>query len=184
MEMMAVNPQMVKMASDQMKKLSRDKIKRMQEQMTNNGSSPKPSAAVGITTSTSSATHPALNAAHIMENVTLEQMTEQAKMFKNTDPDTIRRMRPHLANMSDDQIKAVATQFEMMASNPELMKMSLDQMKNMSPDKMQQTTNLQGATYSLSDMNNLGVNPSKILANIDKKQMKQMLLPKSKKIQK
>ena len=96
MEMMAVNPQMVKMASDQMKKLSPDEIKRMQEQMTNNGSSPEPSAAVGITTSTSSATHPALNAAHVMENVTLEQMTEQAKMFKNTDPDTIRRMCPHL----------------------------------------------------------------------------------------
>ena len=100
-------------------------------------------------------------------------MTEQVNIYKNIYPDTLRRMHPQLANMSDDQIKAAATQFEMMTSNPEMMKMATDQMKNMTPEQMRQATNLQGANYSLP--NNLDGDPSKLLANMDKKQMRQML---------
>jgi hypothetical protein len=46
-----------------------------------------------------------------------EQLKAQARMMKNMDKNTVRRMNPQFANMSDQELDMMATQMEMMASN-------------------------------------------------------------------
>jgi hypothetical protein len=169
MEMMADNPHMMKMAAEQMKNMSPDEIQRMQNQQMANGG--MPSSRSASTTSTNSGTD-SERAANMMGNMTPEQMKQQAEMFKTMDPDTIRRTNPQLAHMTDAQIKMAATQFEMMASNPEMMKMAMDQMKNLSPEQVE---NIKAGGGAPPDMNQMGGDPAKMLANMDKTQLKQML---------
>eukprot|EP00536_Pseudo-nitzschia_multiseries_P009831 jgi/Psemu1/306855/fgenesh1_kg.286_\ len=83
--------------------------------------------------------------------------------------------------MSDSQIKMAAMQFEMMASNPSMMKMAMDQMKNSSPEQLEAMRKGQipssGAAGmpSSPDMAQMGVDPTEMLANMDKTQLKEML---------
>ena len=43
-----------------------------------------------------------------------EQLKAQARMMKNMDKNTVRRMNPQFANMSDQELDMMATQMEMM----------------------------------------------------------------------
>ena len=151
-EMMASNPALRKQALDQMKHMS-------PEQMAAMGGGP---AARG----------PPQNPAEAMANMTPEQMRQQAHMLKTMDPDTIRRTNPQLAHMSNDQIKQAAAQFEMMANNPDMMKMAMDQMKNMTPEQMEA---VQRGEMPPPDDSAAAADPATMLANMDKKQLKQML---------
>lgn len=183
MEMMANNPQMVKMASEQMKNMSPEDVQRMQNQMNNNGSatSRTPAATSSNTAARAATTTPSTNtgqaqqAANMMANMTPEQLKQQADMLKTMDPDAVRRMNPQLAHMSDDQIRMAATQFEMMANNPSMMKMAMDQMKNLSPEQIAAMQNSGGAPPSQQTMDQMGADPAKMLESMDKTQLKQML---------
>ena len=118
----------------------------------------------------------AQQAADMMKNMTPEQLKQQADMLRNMDPDTIRSMNPQMAGMSDEQIKMAATQFDMMASNPAMLDMALNQMKDMDPDqiaKMQQQG--QAGMPGAAGAPGAGMDPSQMLANMDKDQLKMML---------
>jgi len=60
-----------------------------------------------------------------------EQLKAQARMMKNMDKNTVRRMNPQFASMSDQEIDMMATQMEMMASNPQMMKSAMQMMGGM-----------------------------------------------------
>ena len=60
-----------------------------------------------------------------------EQLKAQARMMKNMDKNTVRRMNPQFANMSDAEIDMMASQMEMMASNPQMMKSAMQMMGGM-----------------------------------------------------
>ncbi len=45
-----------------------------------------------------------------------EQLKAQARMMKNMDKNTVRRMNPQFANMSDQELDMMATQMEMMVA--------------------------------------------------------------------
>ena len=60
-----------------------------------------------------------------------EQLKAQARMMKNMDKNTVRRMNPQFANMSDQELDMMATQMEMMASNPQMMKSAMQMMGGM-----------------------------------------------------
>jgi hypothetical protein len=179
-----------------MKNMNPAEIQRMQNQMNSGASMPTTSTTSSTTTTTPSvgraATTPTANqaqqAAEMMKNMTPEQLKQQAAMLRNMDPASVRAMNPQMANMTDDQIKMAATQFEMMASNPALLDMALNQMKNMDPDQMaamqQQAQNGGGAgtTAPGGGFNNggaaapsAGMDPSQMLASMDKDQLKVML---------
>lgn len=183
MEMMASNPAMMKMATDQFKNMSPEEIQNMQQQAMS-GQSPAsapsaypfagaPPTAPGTFVPTG---NQAAQAADMMANMTPEQMKQQADMFESMPPDTIRQMNPQLANMTDEQIKMAASQFRMMADNPEMMKMAMDQMKNLSPEEVEAIRN--GSAVDPTKMAGAGggdLDPAKMLANMDKDQLKRML---------
>jgi hypothetical protein len=165
MEMMASNPDMMKMASEQIKNMSPEEMQRMQTQM-KDGSKSTNTTTDELTSGTSRES--------MMANMTPEQLKQQAHMLKTMDPATVRRMNPQLAHMNDEQIKMAAQQFEMMASNPEMMKMAMEQMKNLSPEQIEQMKN--GTAAGPPNMNSMaGQDPAKLLANMDKGQLKLML---------
>jgi hypothetical protein len=166
MEMMASNPQMMKMASEKMKNMSPEEIQRMQR--TGQSSSPAASSSTPAPTPTADQGG---QAAQMMANMTPEQLKQQADMLKSMDPDSVRRMNPQLAHMTDEQIQMAANQFEMMASNPDMVKMAMDQMKNMSPEQVEAMQN----GNAPPDINQMGGDPAKMLASMDKKQLKSML---------
>eukprot|EP00980_Cylindrotheca_fusiformis_P027963 scaffold22574_cov125-Cylindrotheca_fusiformis.AAC.16 len=187
MLMMADNPEMLKAASNQIKNMSPQEIQRMQSQMVGgNQASTTTSApaanrnrpattAAAAATATATATPKAdqfQKASDMMANMTPEQLRQQAQMMRTMEPDAIRRMNPQLANMTDEQIKASASQFDMMANNPELMKMAMDQMKNLTPE---QIAAMQNGDPAQPNPNQPGVDPASMLANMDKKQLRQML---------
>ena len=60
-----------------------------------------------------------------------EQLKAQARMMKNMDKNTVRRMNPQFATMSDAELDNMATQMEMMASNPAMMKSAMQMMGGM-----------------------------------------------------
>ena len=45
-----------------------------------------------------------------------EQLKAQARMMKNMDKNTVRRMNPQFANMSDQELDMMASQMEMMVA--------------------------------------------------------------------
>jgi len=83
-----------------------------------------------------------------MANADPEQMKAQARMMKNMDKASIRRMNPQFANMTDAQIDMAATQMEMMASNPAMMKMAMSQMQGMNVDQAKSMARAQQARQS------------------------------------
>lgn len=118
----------------------------------------------------------AQQAADMMKNMTPEQLKQQAEMLRNMDPATIRSMNPQMAHMTDEQIKMAATQFEMMASNPAMLDMALNQMKNMDPDQMAaMQQQAQSGAGGVNGGPGAGMDPSKMLADMDKDQLKMML---------
>lgn len=181
MEMMASNPAMMKMASEQIKNMSPEDIRRAQ--MAAGGGAAAASGPRSTTASSSSnrstgtpmpaapgTAAEAAKAAEMMANMTPEQLRQQADMFESMSPDAIRQMNPQVAHMTDDQIKMAATQFRMMADNPDMMKMVMDQMKNMTPEEIEAMKN--GGADPAKMM---AGDPSKMLASMDKEQLKSML---------
>lgn len=178
MEMMANNPSMMKMATDQIKKMSPEEIQRMQQGQAMAGTPATGNAAASNTPTTnpsapSSVADQATKAADMMANMTPEQLKHQADMFESMSPDAIRQMNPQLAHMTDDQIKMAANQFRMMADNPEMMKMAMNQMKSLSPEQIEAIRNGSAPAPDPSQM--MGGDPTKMLANMDKGQLKAML---------
>ena len=159
MDMMANNPQMMAMAKEQMSKMTPEQIAELQQ---GGGGGP------GLGMPTMPAQNDPQQAAKTIGEMTPEQLRYQATMLRSTDPDTIRRMNPQMAQMTDAQISAAAAQFEMMASNPAMAKMAMEQMKGMTPAQMQaaQQGGMEGAG---------GMDPTEMFKNMDKTQLKQML---------
>ncbi|KAG7361747.1 hypothetical protein IV203_036848 [Nitzschia inconspicua] len=153
-------------------------------------------------TNTETASPAAAQAAHTtaaeqLSNMSPDALRQQARMMRSMDPNTIRSMNPQLANMTDEQIRMAADQMEMMANNPAMMKMAAEQMKNMNPEELQrmqsqmkngQWTN--GTTAPSAGFNAMGqgsfpnhgsnvppmgADPAKLIANMDKEQLKQVL---------
>jgi hypothetical protein len=153
MEQMANNPEMMKMAADQMKNMSPQELQRMQAQM-DGATAPVPA--------------PLPNVDGIMANMTPDQLRMQSQMMKSTPPAEIRKLNPQLAHMSDDQILMAANQFQLMADNPDMMKMAMDQVKNMSPADL---AKMQAGAATPETM----ANPAKILETMDPKALKQMM---------
>ena len=181
MDMMANNPSMMKMAAEQMAKMDPAQLQKMQAQMGSNSSSNTASAAPGNSTPS---VNQAQQAAKVMANMSPEQLKQQAQMLKTMDPDVVRQTNPQMAHMTNGQIKMAAMQFEMMASNPAMMKMATEQMANASPEQLEAMRNGQIPTpggqnpSSGADMgsfaNAMG-DPTEMLANIDKTQLKELL---------
>ena len=168
MEMMASNPAMMKMAAEQMKNMSPEELQKAQQQAMSGAVRPATSSTPAPSASQ------AAQAANMMQNMTPEQLRQQADMFSAMPPDQIRRMNPQLAHMTDEQFVAAAAQLRMMADNPDMMKMAADQMKNMTPEQLEEIRNgSMDPSFDPSKM--MGADPSKMLANLDKKQLKTML---------
>ena len=173
LEMMAMNPSMVQQAADQMKNMSNEEFERQKQQvMGGSGGSSGASGAAspGMGSMGGNAVNP--------ENMTPEQLKEQARMMRSMDPDTIRRMNPALANMTDDQIRMAATQMEQMAENPEMMRFAKEQMKNMSQEdirKMQQTGTMPAGVGAGAGAGAGPPNPQQMLRDSSPEQLKQMV---------
>ena len=158
LEMMAMNPDMVKQAADQMKNMSAEEFEQQKQQVMGGGGAGATAGSVDP------------------GNMSPEQLRQQAKLMRTMDPDSIRRMNPALANATDDMIRMAADQMEQMAENPEMMKFAKEQMKNMSPEdmmKMQQSGAL-GAGAGGGGTGG-GVNPTQMLKDMKPEQLKQMV---------
>lgn len=162
MDMMANNPQMMAMAKEQMSKMTPEQIADLQQ----NGG-----GGAGMGMPTMPAQNDPQQAAKTIGEMTPEQLRYQATMLRSTDPATIRRMNPQMAQMTDAQISAAAAQFDMMASNPAMAKMAMEQMKGMTPAQMQAAQ--QGGMDGAGGMG--GMDPTEMFKNMDKTQLKQML---------
>lgn len=99
----------------------------------NSSSSAADSSSTSATADSSNADPDIQDGLSQFDQMTPEQLRQQAMMMKSMPPATLRQMNPQLAHMSDAQIVQAAQQMEMMASNPQMMQMARNQMKNMTP---------------------------------------------------
>ena len=157
MEAMANNPQMMKMAMDQMKNMSESDLNAAVKQdlaaqrssSSSNASNVDPNATYSDVTSAAAA--PTTNrsvpdissdqfktASQQMASMSPEQLKQQASMLRGMPKETLRRTNPFMAKMSDAEIEMAIQQMESMASNPEMLKMAGEQLKNMSPEQFEQ----------------------------------------------
>ncbi|KAL7497297.1 hypothetical protein ACHAWT_006139 [Skeletonema menzelii] len=158
MEAMANNPQMMKMAMDQMKNMSESDLNAAVKQdlaaqrssSSSNASNVDPNATYSDVTSAAAAA-PTTNrsvpdissdqfktASQQMASMSPEQLKQQASMLRGMPKETLRRTNPFMAKMSDAEIEMAIQQMESMASNPEMLKMAGEQLKNMSPEQFEQ----------------------------------------------
>jgi hypothetical protein len=68
------------------------------------------------------------SAAEKMASFDPATLRAQAKHLRETDPETIRRSNPGMANFSDEQILEASNQMEEMAGNPELQKQAAEEL--------------------------------------------------------
>jgi uncharacterized protein YjeT (DUF2065 family) len=99
-----------------------------------NAPSPRPARAAAP------AVDPA-QAANQFENMSPDELRQQAMAMKSMDPNTLRRMSPEFTNMSDAQLRMVSDEILMMASDPEMLKQASSQIKDMSPEEIQRIRN-------------------------------------------
>lgn len=158
MEAMANNPQMMKMAMDQMKNMSESDLNAAVKQdlaaqrssSSSNANNVDPNATYSDVTSAAAAA-PTTNrsvpdissdqfktASQQMASMSPEQLKQQASMLRGMPKETLRRTNPFMAKMSDAEIEMAIQQMESMASNPEMLKMAGEQLKNMSPEQFEQ----------------------------------------------
>eukprot|EP00545_Synedropsis_sp_CCMP1620_P002751 CAMPEP_0119003800 /NCGR_PEP_ID=MMETSP1176-20130426/773_1 /TAXON_ID=265551 /ORGANISM="Synedropsis recta cf, Strain CCMP1620" /LENGTH=490 /DNA_ID=CAMNT_0006955431 /DNA_START=19 /DNA_END=1491 /DNA_ORIENTATION=+ len=175
MEQMADNPEMVKMAANQVKNMSPAELQRVQadqQRAAGGGGAAAPdAAAAGYGTRTASAPARGNN----LDTMTPDQLKNQAEMMRNMEPDQIRRLNPQLASLSDAQIASTVQQMDMMASNPAMFEMAKSQMKGLSPEdiaKMQA-----GGPGGAMQMPAAGsdMDPAKLMESMDGKQLKSMM---------
>lgn len=113
------------------------------------------------------------------ENMTPQQLRQQAQMMRSMPPSQLRTMDPQLAGMTDSQIQQAASQLEMMASNPQMMHRMREQMKNMTPQQRQQYEQMMGRNGAAGGRaagaggTNANQNPQDMLANMDPEQLRQ-----------
>eukprot|EP00984_Skeletonema_dohrnii_P007636 scaffold2790_cov118-Skeletonema_dohrnii-CCMP3373.AAC.4 len=165
MEAMANNPQMMKMAMDQMKNMSESDLDAAVKQdlaakrSLSSSSSSNNNVAANATYSdvTSPTAAPAANtsvpdispdqfktASQQMASMSPDQLKQQATMLRGMSKETLRRTNPFMAKMSDAEIEMAIQQMESMASNPDMLKMAGEQLKNMSPEQFEQMKKMAG----------------------------------------
>jgi hypothetical protein len=160
MEMVANNPDQLKMAADQMKNMSESDLERAVNQSPL-ASGPSSSSAAPVAPSAGSAAASAPRAGGVpsmanvsksqfeqatkqMSSMSPEQLKQQAAMMRSMPLDTLRKANPQMAMMTDAQIQASISQLEQMAENPEMIKMAADQMKNMSEEQYEGMKKMMG----------------------------------------
>jgi hypothetical protein len=189
MEAMASNPEMMKMASEQMKGMGEEELRQAmgQAQSASPSSVPRPSVPVASGTSSSATMNDTIKnmsseqfkeASQKISSLSPEQLKAQAAMLKNMPIETLRKTNPHMANMSEDQIKLAIQQMESMANNPEMMKMASEQMKNMDEKQFEQvkqmfqnaatnnSTTASNSTGETPNMEDFAADPSKMMESL------------------
>jgi hypothetical protein len=168
MEQMADNPELVKMAADQVKNMSPEELQRVQQQQVG-AAAAAPVAAQGYGTRTAA---PAETAANTLDNMTPEQLKRQAEMMRTMEPAQIRSMNPQFAAFSDEQIASTVQQMEMMASNPAMFEMAKSQMKGLSQEDI---AKMQAGGAGPGMVPPAGMDPTKLMESMDGKQLKSMM---------
>lgn len=149
---MANNPEMMKMATEQMKNMGENELRQAMSSnapinQTHSAAVTRPASSTTNNTANSSVMNDTIKnmnsdqlkeASQKISSMSPEQLKSQAAMLKNMPIETLRRTNPHMANMTEDQIKMAINQMESMANNPELMKMASEQMKNMDEKQLEQ----------------------------------------------
>ncbi len=170
MEAMANNPQMMKMAMDQMKNMNESDLNASVKQdwpaqqssassfSTTNSSNNNVDANATYSDVTSAAASAASanrnipdvsadqfkTASEQMASMSPDQLKQQAAMLRGMSKETLRRTNPFMAKMSDSEIEMAILQMESMASNPDMLKMAGEQLKNMSPEQFEQMKKMAG----------------------------------------
>ena len=174
---MASNPEMMKMASEQMKGMGEEELKQALGQAQSASSSvPRPSLPVASDTANSATMNDTIKnmssdqfkeASQKISSLSPEQLKAQAAMLKNMPIETLRETNPHMANMSEEQIKLAIQQMESMANNPEMMKMASEQMKNMDEKQFEQVKQMfQNGVGSASNNSTTASNSNGETSNI------------------
>lgn len=163
MEAMANNPQMMKMAMDQMKNMNESDLNAAVKQdwpaqqsssfSTSSSSNNNVDANATYSDVTSAAASAATannrsipdvsadqfkTASQQMASMSPDQLKQQAAMLRGMSKETLRRTNPFMAKMSDSEIEMAILQMESMANNPDMLKMAGEQLKNMSPEQFEQ----------------------------------------------
>ena len=167
MEAMANNPQMMKMAMDQMKNMSQSDLDEAMKQnplapqsssSNNNNNAAATYSDVRSASAASSARSTVPEAVQNMSSdqfkaaseqmasMSPDQLKQQASMLKSMSKDTLRRSNPYMANMTDAEIDIAIQQMESMASSPDMLKMASEQLKNMTPEQFQQMKSMAGSS--------------------------------------
>ena len=161
MEQMAENPELVRMAADQVKNMSPEEYQRAQQQQMQQQQQPQdPAAAAGYGTRTAAPPNQ-------LETMTPDQLKQQAVMMRSMSPDQVRQLNPQLASLTDEQVEQTVLQMEQMANNPAMFEMAKNQMKGMSPDDV--------AKLKAGGPMPENMDPSKMLETMDGKQLKEMM---------
>lgn len=159
MEQMADNPELVRMAAEQVKNMSPEEYQRAQQQQVHE-QQPATAAAAGYGTRTAAP-------ANQLDSMTPEQLKEQAEAMRRMTPEQIRQLNPQLASLTDEQMEQTVQQMEQMANNPAMFEMAKRQMKGMSSDDI--------ANLKAGGPMPAGMDPSKMLESMDGKQLKEMV---------
>jgi len=173
MEAMANNPQMMKMAMDQMKNMNENDLNAAVKQdltaqqsssssfstssSNNNVDANATYSDVTSAAASAAAAAPSANrnipdvsadqfktATQQMTSMSPDQLQQQAAMLRGMSKETLRRTNPFMAKMSDSEIEMAIQQMESMASNPDMLKMAGEQLKNMSPEQFEQMKKMTG----------------------------------------
>ncbi|KAL3778495.1 hypothetical protein HJC23_000508 [Cyclotella cryptica] len=145
MEAMANNPEMLRMATEQMKGMGEAELR---EAIGQSGASAAPRPVVSTSSaSTSTSVLPDAvksmtsdqfkEASKKISSLSPGQLKSQAAMLKSMPLETLRKTNPQMANMTDDQIKIAIEQMERMAEDPSMMKLAAEQMKNMDENQFE-----------------------------------------------
>ena len=160
MEQMADNPELVRMAAEQVKNMSPEEYQKAHQQQLRQKRQP----GTGAVSRNGARTGAPANQ---LDNMTPEQLKQQAEVMRRMTPQQIRQMNPQLAGLTDDQIEQSVHQMEQMANNPAMFEMAKNQMKGMSPDSI--------ANMKAGGAMPAGMDPSKMLETMDGKQLKEMI---------
>jgi hypothetical protein len=161
MEAIASNPQMMKMAMDQMKNMTDSDLNAAVKQnlvtqpssSNSNNTAPAPAANAtysDVRSATAASAPNAFNmspdqfktASQQMASMSPDQLKQQSAVLRGMSKETLRRTNPFMANMSDSEIDVAINQMEKMASDPAMLKMASEQLKNMSPDQLEHMRNI------------------------------------------
>jgi hypothetical protein len=183
-EAMASNPEMMKMATEQMKNMNENELRQAMASTAPSMPSYKPPPPTTGTSTTMNDTIKNMSSDQFKEasqkisSMSPEQLKRQAAMLKSMPIETLRKTNPHMANMTEDQIRLAITQMETMANNPEMMKMASEQMKNMDEKQFEQVkqmfqsgvggANGNTATNTIADesMKDFAADPSKMMESL------------------